>query len=91
MAMPRTVLMTASASAPARCASPAIAAISVTFGESFTISVLSVVARAARTTRAVKSGSQANVSPSLATLGHEMFSSTAAIASLAASRSQTYA
>jgi hypothetical protein len=37
--MPRTVLITASASAPAASTTRAIAAISVTFGESLTISV----------------------------------------------------
>src|SRR5271155_3244768 len=46
IAMPRTVLITASASAPAASASRAIPAMSGTLGESFTISVLSVVARA---------------------------------------------
>ena len=75
MAMPRTVLMTASASAPAPSASRATSQMSVTFGESLTISVLSVVARAARTTLAVSWGLQPKVSPSLATFGQDTLSS----------------
>ena len=69
MAIPRTVLITASASAPAASASRGDGGDEVTFGESLTMSVLSVVLRAARTTRAVRSGSQPKVSPSLATFG----------------------
>ena len=48
-------------------------------------------ARRAHDARRSDSGSHANVSPSLATFGHEMFSSIAAISSRAASRSHTYA
>ena len=87
--MPRTVLMTASASAPAPSTSRAISAMSVTFGESLTINGLLVTARAASVAARARCGSQANVSPSLPTLGHEMFNSIASISSRAASRCVT--
>ena len=74
IAMPTSVLMSESASAPASSAARAIARMSVTFGDSFGMTGRPVASRAAFTTWYVSFGSVEKSSPP-ATLGHETFNS----------------
>ena len=94
MTMPSRVLIIVRPSAPASRAASAIVTMSVTSGVS--LAKIGVPAgsrsRTSRTTRSDDSGSQAKTSPRLATLGHEMLTSTPTTASkagLPASRSAT--
>ena len=94
--MPSRVLIIVSPSAPAASAAAAIVTMSVTSGVSFAkIGVpRGSRSRTSRTTRSEETGSHAKTSPRLATLGHEMFTSTpttAPYAGLLASRSATSA
>ena len=75
MAMPRSVLMSDSASAPADTAARAISVTSVTFGVSFTMSGRFVAARHRDTTASTLSVHVPMVMPPASTFGHEMFTS----------------
>ena len=79
MTMPSVVLTSASASAPAVTTECATATMSVTSGDSLTITgTPGVVARrTAATTPAAATGSHAKTWPRLSTFGHEMLTSTA--------------
>ena len=81
MTIPRTVLISASASAPASTTPRAIAGKSVTSGESFAMigSSPPIVFRTPSMTRRDASGSQAKTRPRFSTLGQLMFTSTALI------------
>ena len=92
IAMPRTVLITASASAPAASAARATERDVGHVGRELDDErLVGGRARGAARLHAVRPASQPKVSPSLATFGHETLSSIAAISSRAARRSQTYA
>ena len=84
--MPMRVLMSETLSAPSASTARAISAMSVTLGESFTMSVLSYTCRTARTTLAAPSQVTPNAMPPLFTLGQEMFSSMPGMAGSAAMR-----
>ena len=75
IAMPSSVLMSETASAPSASTARAISTMSVTFGLSFTISGRCVAARHARTTDAAAAQSVPNAIPPASTFGHEMLSS----------------
>ena len=81
MTIPKTVLINASASAPASTTPLAIDGRSVTSGESLAIIGKSppIVLRTPSITRREASGSQANTSPRFSTFGQEIFTSTALI------------
>src|SRR3954454_19772821 len=79
-AMPFSVLIRETASAPASSAALATAAGSVAFGVSFTISGLAVSGRRRSTARAVSLVSAPMIRP-VSTLGHEKLSSTSATSS----------
>ena len=78
-AIPESVLIAESASAPASAIATAIGRMSATLGESLTMSGSSVARRTARVTAAAASWSIANWSPPFPTFGQLMFSSTPAI------------
>ena len=91
IAMPVIVLISESASAPPASALRAITLMSVTFGESFTMSGLRVRSRTARTTRSAATGSTPKTTPPAFTFGQEMFTSTAATPSIPSNRSASAA
>ena len=74
--MPRSVLMSDTASAPASCAARATAGTSVALGVSFTISGLAVSGRTWSSSAAVSAGSAPMIRP-LSTFGQETLSSSA--------------
>ncbi len=76
-AMPTNVFATESASAPAFSQARATAPMSVTFGESFAQSGMSVTRRTAATTSSAIAGSAQKSAPPRSRLGQEMFSSSA--------------
>ena len=86
IAMPIRVLISDSASAPASTQACAMATMSVTLGESLTISGFLVTARQALTTLAAHAGSVPKTIPPCLTLGHEMFISSAAISGISSRR-----
>ena len=86
IAMPINVLMSDTLSAPSASHARAISAMSVTLGESFTISVFLYRSRTALTTLAAPSHEVPNAIPPCFTLGQEMFSSMAGIFSSASTR-----
>lgn len=75
MAMPKIVLMSESASAPAASAARAISVTSVTLGVSFTTSGRFVAARQRDTTFSTLAALVPMVMPPASTFGHEMFTS----------------
>ena len=81
MAIPNRVLMRDTESAPSASAARAISVMSVTFGESFTMSVRGYMFRTACTTSAALLGHVPNAIPPCFTLGQDMFSSIAGILS----------
>ncbi len=89
MAMPLRVFIIERASAPLSMAARAVSDMSVTFGESFTISLaLFTSLRIVLTSFASRLGSVPNSSPS-ETLGQDTLSSSPAIDSISSSRRQT--
>ena len=78
-AIPISVLMSETESAPSASTARAMSAMLVTLGESFTISVLSYTLRTAFTTLAAPSQVTPKAIPPSFTLGQEMFSSMAGI------------
>ena len=78
MAMAVMVLMTDRASAPASTQARAMATMSVTLGESLTMTGLRVFSRTASTTAEAAAGSVPKTIPPCLTLGQEMFTSTPA-------------
>jgi len=87
MAMPRSVLISETASAPPASTALAMTVISVTLGESLTISGRSVTARTASVTFCAIFGSVPKATPPFLTLGQEILISRALIPSLPLSRS----
>ena len=87
--IPKNVFTSDTASAPSASTARAMSAMSVTFGDNFTISVLSKAPRAALTTCAAPEHDVPKAIPPCLTLGHEMLSSIAWILSSGAKRSHT--
>ena len=79
--MPNNVLMRLTPLPPPASTAFAISTISVTFGESFTITGLSVTLRTALVTCSTTFGSTPNAMPSLSTFGHDTLTSRPAIPS----------
>ena len=79
--MPRMVLMRLTPSPPPASTAFAISTMSVTFGESFTITGLSVTLRTALVTCSTTFGSTPKAMPSQATFGQDTFTSSPAIPS----------
>ena len=90
IAMPIRVLISDTASAPASSTALAITVISVTLGESFTITGRSVRSLTALVTSAAMEGSVPNATPPFFTLGQEMFTSRASIPSTPVSCSANF-
>ena len=88
-AIPDSVLIAVSASAPASAIARAIGRTSATFGESLTSSGRSVARRTAAVTPAAASASIANWMPPPPTFGQLMFSSMPAIPGTPSSRRTT--
>ena len=85
--MPISVLISETASAPAFSTAFAITVISVTLGESFTITGTVDFSLTAVVTAAAISGTVPNATPPFFTLGHDILTSTAAIPFTSARRS----
>ena len=91
IAIPETVLISDKASAPWASAMRAKTVMSVTFGDSFTMSGFRLAARTSETTRSVCAGSVPKAIPPCFTFGQEILSSTAATSAMPFSRAASSA